>query len=220
MANHLYTWINPVRESHIDQICKVLDGDGVIALPLDVAWGFVCDASSPKAVEKIRKLKPYHPKDRPFSLVCSSISMAAHICTIDDQAYRWLKKSMPGPFTLILARHGSLGKQINDNRREVGLRIPKDPLAQAVIEKLGRPLVTSTIPLEQTPIILEDQTLYPGHDLPSFGSQVMDVWGHAIDLIADLGDECPRLETTIIDLTQGAPKLIREGAGDISLFGL
>ena len=217
MADHLYTWINPVRESHIEQIRSVLDDAGVIAMPMDVAWAFLCDASSSKALDRIHRLKPEHPKDRPYSLVCSSISMAAHICNIDDQVYRWLKKSMPGPYTVILERHPTLARQIKDKRREVGLRIPDETLVRAVIDALGRPLAASTLPFLETGLEAEEG-FGPGH--PKFGSQVMDSWGHALDLVIDLGEESSRQETTIIDLTSGAPRLIREGAGDPAAFGL
>ncbi len=212
MASHLYTWINPVRESHIDQVCRILDNDGVIALPLDVAWAFVCDAASSKALARIHQLKPEHPKSRPFSLICDSVSMASRVCSIDDQVYRWLKRSLPGPFTIILERHSSLPRQIKDKRREVGLRIPKDPLVQAIVAKLGRPLAASTIPIRA------DNPYATTH--PGFGSEVMESWGHALDMVVDLGDESPRQETTIIDLTEGQPTLLRLGAGDPVIFGL
>lgn len=211
MASHLYTWINPVRESHIEQICSVLRNDGVIALPLDVAWAFACDAASSKALERIHRLKPEHPKSRPFSLICSSVSMASRVCSIDDQAYRWLKKSLPGPYTIILERHASLPRQIKDKRREVGLRIPDDPLVWAIVERLGHPLAASTIPAVQGEL---------GNGHPAFGSQVIDHWGHAVDMVVDLGQESPRQETTIIDLSGGYPLLLREGAGDPKIFGL
>ena len=217
MADHLYTWINPVRESHIEQIRAILDDDGVLAMPMDVAWAFVCDASSPKAIDRIHRLKPEHPKSRPYSLVCSSISMAAHICNIDDKAYRWLKKSMPGTYTVILGRHPSLARQIKDKRREVGLRIPDEPLVRALIDALGRPLAASTLPAHG-PGVTADEIFSPEH--PKFGTQVMDTWGHAIDLVVDLGEESPGQETTIIDLTEGVPRLIRLGAGDPGVFGL
>ncbi len=211
MAIHLFTWIDPVRESHMDRVSEVLANDGVIAIAMDVAWVFACAASSSKAVERIRRMKPDHPKNQPFSLVCSSISMASNICTIGDQDYRWLKKALPGPFTVILGRHGSLPRLIKDKRREVGLRIPRDPLVMAIIGAFGSPLAVSTISIESAD---------NGTSHPSFGSQVEEGWGHSIDLIVDLGDESPRLQTTVINLCTGIPELVRAGAGDPALFGL
>jgi len=186
-------------------------------MPMGVAWAFVCDAASSKALDRLHRLKPEHPKSRPYSLVCSSISMAAHICNIDDQVYRWLKKSMPGPYTVILERHPTLARQIKDKRREVGLRIPNEPLIRAVIDALGKPLAASTLPIHE-PGMESDEGFGSYH--PRFGSQVMEIWGHTLDLVVDLGDESIGQETTIIDLTEGVPRLVRSGAGDPAVFGL
>ncbi len=211
MAIHIFTWIEPIRESHMAKVSEVLANGGVIALPMDVAWVFACAAGNTKAVERIRRIKPDHPKNQPFSLVCSSISMASTICTIGDQEYRWLKKALPGPFTVILPRHASLPRLIKDKRKEVGLRIPRNPLMTAIITAFGSPLAVSTVQLANG----ED----PG-GLPGFGSQVDESWGHCIDMIVDLGEESPREETTVVNLAAGFPELVRRGAGDPSVFGL
>jgi tRNA threonylcarbamoyl adenosine modification protein (Sua5/YciO/YrdC/YwlC family) len=179
---------------------------------MDVSWAFVCDASSPKALEAIRRLKPNHPKDRPFSLVCDSISMAAHLARIDNVCYPWLKKALPGPFTVILERSVSLPKIINDKRRELGLRIPNCPLALDIVKTYGKPLAASTVPEITTPD--------GGQVLPGFGWEVSGAFGHALDMIVDLGEESPRTETTIVDLTAGTPEIVRRGAGDPGLFGI
>ena len=124
---------------------------------------------------------------------------------------------MPGPYTVILERHPTLARQIKDKRREVGLRIPREPLIRAVIEALGKPLAASTLPIHEPGVGLDDRF---GSDHPKFGSQVMDIWGHAIEMVVDLGDESIGQETTIIDLTEGVPRLVRLGAGDPAVFGL
>lgn len=211
MATHLYTYISPVREKDIEAICAVLADDGVIAMPMDVAWSFVCDASSSKALDRIHRLKPTHPKEQPFSLVCDSISMAAHLANIDNTVYRWLKKSMPGPFTILLQRHSSLPKKIHDKRKIVGIRIPDCELVTEVIKRFEKPLAASTIPA------MGDESL-GGHTLPGFGWEIAESLGHGIDMIVDIGNESPRSETTIIDLSEGAPHLVRKGAGDPQVF--
>ena len=213
MSNHLYTYSNPTRERDLDLIVSTLGNDGVIALPMDVSWAFCCDAASPKALSRIELLKPFHPKNRPYSLVCDSISMAAHVANVDNGVYRWLKKMMPGPYTVLLERHASLPKQIKDKRREVGIRIPDSELVLKLIAKFGRPIVATTVPANPA----SDQE-YPS--LPGFGWEVEQAWGHAIDMVIDLGCELPRTETTIVDLTEGQPVLIRLGAGDPKVLGL
>lgn len=213
VATHLYTYVSPVKEKDIQAICAILADDGVIAMPMDVAWSFVCNAASSKALERIHRLKPTHPKEQPFSLICDSISMAAHLANIDNIVYPWLKKAMPGPFTILLERHSSLPKQIHDKRKTVGIRIPACELVSSVVKRFEKPLAASTIVLSKD----EDSGV---QQLPGFGWEVAEAFGHGLDMIADIGLESPRQETTIIDLTSGAPELIRQGMGNPVIFDL
>ncbi len=213
VVRHIYTYVNPVRERDMEEACKVLPYDGVIALPTETSWCFVCDADSPKALERIRKLKPGHPKDRPFSLMCASISAATDVVNIDNNIYPYLKKTLPGPYTVILERNRSLPRLIHDNRREVGIRIPAAVLVRTLLERYGRVLAAATVPS----VRLEESGDSEGH-LPHFGHEVLEGFGHGLDLILDLGDEVPGLETTIIDCTTGVPSVIRAGAGDPAAF--
>jgi tRNA threonylcarbamoyl adenosine modification protein (Sua5/YciO/YrdC/YwlC family) len=211
MARHVYTYINPTSERDLDAACKVLEDNGVIAYPTDVNWAFACDAANVKALDRIRLLKPMHPKERPFSLVCWSISMASEVVNIDNAAYRYLKRALPGPYTVILERFRSLPRQIKDKRRTVGLRIPDSPLILELVKKYGKPLATTSVPPVRG---------IEGEEAPKFGYQVFEVFGHGIDLVLDLGDEVPGGESTIVDMTAGEPVLVRLGLGDPKIFDL
>ena len=209
MAEHVYTYDDPPSERDMVRTLKVLENDGVIAYPTDVNWAIGCDCVSSKALDRIHALKPMHPKDRPFSLICSSISMAAEYAAIDGMAYRLLKKAWPGAYTILLTANKNFPRQLKDKRRVVGIRIPDCRLTLAIVEKLGRPLATTSVP----PL--------PGSEfgeLPHFGYQVHEAFGHALDLVLDLGDERPGQESTIVDLTSGAPEIMRRGIGDPALF--
>jgi tRNA threonylcarbamoyl adenosine modification protein (Sua5/YciO/YrdC/YwlC family) len=207
MAEHLYTYINPTSEKDLDRVCRLLERDGVIAYPMDHNWAFGCDAGSVKALDRIRRLKPTHPKDRPFSLICSDISMAANVATIDNNQYRVLKKCWPGPYTVILKRARNLVRQIKDKRQVVGVRIPESPLIRDLVTRLGKPLATTSVP-----------ELADG-EIPKFGYQIIEEFGHGIDLLMDLGDELPGLESTVIDFSEDEPVVVRPGVGDPEQFG-
>jgi tRNA threonylcarbamoyl adenosine modification protein (Sua5/YciO/YrdC/YwlC family) len=214
MSQHLYTYDDPPADRDVQRAVQALAGAGVLAYPTDLNWAFGCDAASSKALDRIHLLKPTHPKDRPFSLICSSISMAAEYVVIDNAAYRLLRKAWPGPYTVLLTATRQFPRQLKDKRRVVGIRIPKCPLLLAVVERLGRPLATTSVPPAPSAVA----ELGEEAPAPRFGYEVFEAYGHAVDLVLDLGNELPALESTIVDLTSGVPEVVRRGAGDPAPF--
>lgn len=208
MAEHLYTYIDPPNEKHLEKISKLLEDDGVVVLPMGTNWAFSCSASSHKALDKIRALKPKHIKERPFSLVCSDMAMSSSVGNIDNHLYRYLKKAWPGPFTVIVDRNRTLPKQIKDKRPVVGIRIPNEKITLEIINYFGKPLAVSSLPVEdgQAPL--------------KMGYEIEDQFGHAVDLIVDMGEELSGEESTVIDATDDSIEVVRQGAGDQSLFGI
>jgi tRNA threonylcarbamoyl adenosine modification protein (Sua5/YciO/YrdC/YwlC family) len=205
-VEHLYTYIDPPNERHLEKACQVLGNDGVIIYPTGINWAFACDAASKKAIEKIDRLKPGSEKHA-YSLICCDISMASNVSNIDHAMYRILKRLWPGHYTVLLKRNRSLPKQIQDKRQIVGVRIPDSPLAIAVVQKFGKPLVTSSLPLRR------DESLYhQGYEVAE------DFSSRGVDLLLDLGEHLSGLESTIVDYSEGTPIVVREGAGDISLI--
>jgi len=208
MGAHLYTYADPPSERDLGRAIRCLENDGTLAYPTEVNWAFGCDAGNVRALDRIRQLKPAHPKERPFTLICADIAMAATVGHIDHYAYRYLKRIWPGPYTVLLRRNRSLPRQMKDKRPVVGVRIPASPLVLALVKKFGRPLATTSVPMKNS------GTPY------QMGFEVFEDFGHGIDLVLDLGQSLPGLESTIVDFSEGAPIIIREGVGDPTVFGI
>ncbi len=207
MSEHLYTYDDPPSERDLEKACRVLDRGGVLAYPMGVNWAFGCNASDHKALVRLQRLKPSHPKKQPYSLICSSMSMASTVGNIDHQMYRYLKKAWPGPYTVIVKSNRTLPRQIKDKRQVVGIRIPECPMVLALVEKFGHPLATTSVPEK------------PDGEPLRMGYEIFDYFGHAIDLLLDLGEELACLDSTIIDFSDGHPILVRKGVGEPSVFG-
>lgn len=212
MAEHIFTYIDPPNQKHIEHACKILEKGGVIAYPSDTNWAFACDATSTKGINKIKLLKSSEAEKQLFSILCESISMAAKIGVINQPTFRILRKILPGPYTIILRSMKSLPKVINDKRKTVGIKIPNSPLIIAIIESYGKPLVSASIPPIPDP---ENKTAAIE---PKLGYQVEQHFGHGLDLILDLGEELSGLESTVVDFTEDTPIVIREGEGSVELF--
>lgn len=201
MAKLIYTYTHPTSEKDLRATVNILEHDGVIAYPTDVNWAFGCSPSSKKALDRIMALKPQHPKQQPFTLLCNNVSMIAQYAEVTNNDFRVLKRLFPGPFTVLLNRGRTFPKQLKDKRTQVGVRIPDSPLLLDLITLFDQPLATSSVPPR------------PQGEPFSYGYEVDQVYGHALDLILDLGTPSTYLETTVIDLTQGEMEIVREGAG-------
>ncbi len=204
MAEVIYTYENPSPSNHLERACQVLKDDGLIAVMTDVHWAIVCDYESIKA---LRRLKPEKKTDQHFSVLCSSLSMVASIAQIDSYAYRVLRKSLPGPYTFLLPRIHALPKQMRDKRKTVGIRVPARPFLLDLIEMYGSPLATTSMPGKPGSEEGDPQGVL------KFGYEVEMHFGHELDLILDLGGESEGLQTTVVDFSEGAPVILRVGAG-------
>ncbi len=203
MATHLYTYTNPVSPKHIAQACACLQEDGLIAYPSDVNWALTWNPASKKALQKVQQLKPFHPREQSFSLLCNSFALIAKVGYVEQSHYRLLKKILPGPYTILLKKNHEFFKLVKDKRAIVGVRYLNSELVNALIEAFDGPLVTSSLDFE-----VDLKT-------PTFGYEVDQTFGHTVDLILDLGEEIYPQHTTVIDCTELAPSLVRQGIGSV-----
>lgn len=184
----------------IGQAVTILRQRGVIAYPTDSCYALGCLMDDHAAVERIfniRRLDPNHL----FTIICADLSGLGALANIDNTAFRLIKHYTPGPYTFILKASREVPKRLqNPKRRTIGLRVPDNPVCEALLDALGEPLLSTSL-------------ILPGHDMPEADPEVIrDELGKQIELVIDggiIGTE----ETTVIDLSAGDVEIVRQGKG-------
>lgn len=190
----------------IDQTVAVLRHGGVIVYPTDSCYAFGCRVGEKEAQERIRRIRRLE-EDHNFTLVCRDLSQLANYARVDNPSFRLMKLLTPGPYTFLLkATHEVPRRLQNPKRKTIGLRVPDHRIVQALLEALGEPLMSTTAQL-------------PGADMPMNDPEdVQARVGKLVDLIVDGGNT--GLEpSSVIDISEGAPRVLRVGAGDVSALG-
>lgn len=187
------------------QAANIIRSGGVIVYPTDSGYAFGCRIGDKDALARIRRLKNLSLEHH-FTLVCRDLSELSHYAHFDNRVYRLLRTYTPGPYTFILKGTTEVPRRLKHPRRKtIGLRVPDHTIAQALLEELDEPLMSTTL-------------LLPGESTPMIEPEAMaDVLGKHVELIID-GGYCGLEPTTVIDLTEGEPTVIRKGQGDISPF--
>ncbi len=185
----------------IRQVVDCLKGGGVIAYPTDTIYGLGCDIFQQKAVERICRIKGVDPQKAQLSFVCYDLSDLSHYARqLETSVYRTLKQHLPGPYTFILGANKQVPKILKSKRDTVGIRVPDNNIARSIVQELGNPILSASLPGD----FVEDYTD------PEI---IQDRFGKLVDLVID-GGIGGMIPSTIIDLTSGAPELIRQGAGE------
>ncbi len=195
---------NPQRRL-IQGAAEILHRGGVIAYPTDSTYALGCLPGEREALERVRRIRQLVPSHN-MTLVCRNLSELAVYARVDTAAFRLLKNFTPGPYTFLLQATGEVPRRLHHpKRRTIGLRVPDHATTQALLEAVGGPLLSTTL-------------LLPGEDLPlSDPHDIRERVGHALDLVIDGG--AGKLElTSVIDLQQGIPEVVRVGMGDVSAF--
>ena len=189
------------------QVAEILGAGGVAAIPTDSCYSLCCKLGDKEAVERIRHIRNVDDRHH-LTLMCRDLSEIAQFARVDNAQYRLLKAATPGSYTFILEGTKELPRRVlHPKRKTIGLRIPDHPVALALLEVLGEPLLTSTLML-------------PGDDLPlTEGWEIQERLDDHLDWIVD-GGHCGIEPTTVIDLSQMPPQLRRAGRGALTPFGL
>ncbi len=197
--------INPdnPQERLIKQVIACLKKGGVIAYPTDTYYGIGCDIMNKKAIEKIYQLKQ-RDKNKPFSFICSDLKDISQYAKVSNYAYRTMKRLLPGQYTFILEGTKLVPKIMLTKRKTAGIRVPDNRICESLIKELGNP-------------VLSTSATSSGGEIFSDAWMIEDEFSHFIDIVID-GGSVPNQPSSVISLFDDEPEIIREGAGDISIF--
>jgi len=196
---------NP-NPTEINKVVDVLKKGGLVIYPTDTVYGLGCDITNTKAVEKIARIKGIKLEKANFSFICNDLShLSDYVKQIDTSTYKLLKRALPGPYTFILPGSKSLPK-VFKNKKTVGIRVPDNTIARAIVEALGNPIIS-------TSIYDEDDVL----EYTTDPELIFEKWQHLVDGVID-GGFGDNYASTIIDLTTSEPTVIREGKGSLDIL--
>lgn len=186
----------------IRRAVEALEAGEVIAYPTDTVYGLGCDLFNKKAIDRLYQIRGLDA-DKKLAFVCADIADVARYAVMHDAVYRVLKEYFPGPYCFILEATREVPKMVHLARKTVGVRIPNHPVTLALVKELGRPIISSTAArkgAEPNPDPAEIDVIFPG-----------------LGLVLDAGPGGV-IPTSVVDLSGPSPKVIREGAGDVSPF--
>ncbi len=189
------------------QAAALLHGGGVCAVPTDSSYALVCHLDDKIAAEALRRIRQVDAKHH-LTLLCRDLSELANYARVDNRQYRLLKLGTPGPYTFILEATKEVPRRLSHpSRRTIGLRVPDHRVTQALLAELGQPLLATTL-------------IAPGDTDPLNEPEVIrDRFQKVLAAVLDAG-ACPMAPTTVIDLSDDAPQLVRQGRGDLARLGL
>ncbi|MDX5151201.1 MAG: L-threonylcarbamoyladenylate synthase [Acidiferrobacterales bacterium] len=205
MAQYFQIHPDNPQKRLVKQVVDIVRDGGVIAYPTDSSYALGCHIGDKAAMERIRRIRQIDDKHN-FTLVCRDLSEIALYARVTNSDYRILKAHTPGPYTFILTASREVPRRLlNPKRKTIGLRIPDNNIAEALLEELDEPLMSSTL-------------ILPGETLPmSDPHEIRETLQHEVDAVVD-GGYCGLEPTTVIVLDNGEAEVVRVGCGDIAPF--
>lgn len=195
---------NPQQRA-ISQVVRIVRDDGLIAYPTDSCYALGCRIGNAKGIDRIREIR-HLGSDHHFTLVCREFAQLGQFVQINNAVFRMVKAATPGSYTFILPATREVPRRLlHPRKKTVGVRIPENVVTQALLAELGEPLLSSTL-------------LLPDEEEPlTQGWEIKERLDHVVDAVVDSG-EASTVPTTVIDLSDGEPEILRVGAGDPSRF--
>jgi tRNA threonylcarbamoyl adenosine modification protein (Sua5/YciO/YrdC/YwlC family) len=194
----------PINVKHpeprkIQRAAQILKDGGVIGYPTDTVYGLGCDLLNKQATDRLYQIKGM-PRDHELAFICPDLSDIAKYAVVENQVYRVLKRFLPGPYCFILQATREVPKLVQTKRKTVGIRVPDHPVTIALVRELGRPLISTTANRMGAAPLVDPWEI--------------DQEFHGLELVID-GDAGGTVPTTVVDLSQGDVRVVREGAGPI-----
>lgn len=206
MAEFIKIYPDKPSEAAIAKVVKVLQNGGLVIYPTDTVYGLGCDITNSRALEKIAKIKGVKLEKANFSFICHDLSnLSDYVRQIDTSTFKILKRALPGPYTFILPGNNNLPKEFK-KKTTVGIRVPDNNIVLEIVRQLGNPIVSTSIRDEDDVI---EYTTDP--------ELIFEKWQNLVDLVID-GGYGDNVGSTIIDLSEYEPVIVREGKGDIGIL--
>ena len=188
----------------IQKVVDLLRNGGVIIYPTDTVYGIGCDITKARAVERVAWIKGIKPEKARFSFICSDLShLSDYARHVDNNTFKLMKSSLPGPYTFILNASHQVPKSIKQKRKTVGIRIPDNNIILEIVRQLGNPILTTSLKED-------DQIL----EYPTDPELIFEEYRDLVDAVID-GGYGGMIPSTILDCSGDEPELIREGLGPV-----
>jgi len=206
MTQYIKLYEENPNPKEIKRVVDALRKGGLVIYPTDTVYGLGCDITNTKALERIARIKGIKLEKANWSFICADLSnLSDYVRQIDTPTFKILKRALPGPYTFVLPGNSKLPK-VFKKKKTVGIRVPDNSIAKALVEELGNPIVSTSIRDEDE---LLEYTTDP--------SLIFEKWEKLVDIVID-GGYGDNVASTVIDLSGDEPKIIREGKGDLDIF--
>ncbi|PWT77494.1 MAG: threonylcarbamoyl-AMP synthase [Bacteroidetes bacterium] len=194
---------NP-QPRNIKTIVDCLHSGGLIIYPTDTIYGLGCDIYQHKAIEKIMQIKKLNPVKIKLSFICYDLSdLSKYTKSISTPVYRILRNHLPGPFTFILPASKQVPRILKSKKETIGLRVPDNKVARAIVKELGHPILSTSLPGERVEDYTDPEIMYEN-------------FKKLVDIVID-GGPGGTVPSTVVDFTTTEPEIIRMGLGEIEI---
>ncbi|CAA6811270.1 MAG: Sua5/YciO/YrdC/YwlC family protein [uncultured Aureispira sp.] len=195
---------NPEKRK-IKQVTKIIENGGLVIYPTDTLYGLGCDITNSKAVERICRIKGIKPQKANFSFICSDLSnISFYTKPFSSSVYKAMRKNLPGPFTFILKASNQVPKLLKNNRKNVGIRVPNNPIVTQLVAGLDNPIMSTSITN-----VDDDITPYPTDPY-----EIYEAYKNVVDVVID-GGFGGNIPSTVVDCTDDYPEVTRPGLGTL-----